>query len=142
MDYPLIAYSCYEGVCVLYPILLDGKNVGTAKIEKEGMYFKIFYQCRLQNDRTYRIILTEGMRTTDLGVCIPSKDSYHLAGRLPIKSIQTDHLLFHLLDGNNKTKGIPVETGKPFPHIDKLEYAHLHTEDGISRIVIDQFPDR
>lgn len=122
--------------------MLESKNIGTVRIEKEGMYYKIFYKCNLPDDHIYRLVLLNGDDSFDLGICIPSKGSYHLAGRISTKNLQANIFSFVLSEVRKKTDRFPVETGIPFEKLDQLEYAHLETKNENAIIVIDQFQDR
>ena len=126
----------------MYPVLLHDKDVGMVKIEREGMFYKVLYQCSFPDHQIYRMMLAYDDTLIDLGVCVPSKNIYHSAGRLPCKNIDTEKLSFYLTTGKVKANGIPVETGKPFAYLDKLDNAYLVTDHETTRIVIDQFPNR
>ena len=123
----------------MYQILMDGKNMGTADVNKEGLYYKFSCLCVPPDDKIYRIILRDGNGTRNLGVCVPDGKKYMLNVRIPVKKINGNQFEFFMVSKINDAIEKPVETGKTFPYLDKLENAILQTENGKQVIVINQY---
>lgn len=116
-------------------IFYDNKVVGQAEIIREGLFYKIHCFCTLPDSGIYRIAVMDGETVLDLGICVPSGDKFVLNTRVPVKKINGDHVEFQLVAGNKQ--GIPVATGREFPHLDKLETARLQVANGQWEIMID-----
>ncbi len=123
----------------MYDIMLNDVCVGTAKMEKEGLYYRICCCCRPPARGIYRVLAINGKDTRDLGICVPSGADFTLTVRIPVKQLQGGPLRFTLVDGKamNNDFAVPVKNGEPFPHLDKLESARLQSADGQSVIIID-----
>ncbi len=123
----------------MYDILFDRVKVGTAEMFKEGLYYKIICTCRPANEGIHRILVSDGSESRDLGICVPEGGLFKLTARVPMKYLKGERLSFCLV-GN--CVPVPVATGEPFPHLDKLETARLQVTNGQPMIVIDQFQDQ
>ena len=124
----------------MFDVFFNESVVGSAQVEKDGLYYCIHCACEIPGDGLYRIILNDGENSHNLGICVPNKDKFVVNKRIPAKYIIGENLTFQLvLDANN---GIAVATGKPFAHLDKLETAHLLETNGQSKIIIAPVQDQ
>ncbi len=126
--------------------IFDKENcVGTAQIQQEGLYYRIYCNCKISTEGIHRIVVCDDKNTVDLGICVPEENRFTLTSRIPAKKLNADNCRFSLVkQGEQQTKHnsreVPVETGKPFPAIEELESAYFRSEDSV--IVIDpiQYP--
>ena len=123
----------------MYQILMDGKNVGAVDVNREGLYYKFSCLCVPPDDKIYRIFLRDGSGTRNLGVCVPEGKKYMLNVRIPVKKINGTQFEFFMASKMSDIIEEPIETGKPFPYLDKLENAILHTENGKQVILLNQY---
>ena len=135
MKYPLTAYCCCKGVCILHSILFNNVPVGQAQIKQEGLYHKITCQCVLPNKRIYRIKVSDGINDVDLGICVPEGDCFILTSRVAVKKLSTENLKFYII--TNQPSEFHIADGKPFEALDKLEAARLQYRNGQLYVVID-----
>lgn len=119
----------------MYKILWNGKQVGQAKVEREGLYYKFTCVCVFHNYDIHRIIVSDGKELVKLGVCIPDGDKFTLSTRVPAKYLPGSSLCFTV--EADSTSAIPVFSGKLFAHLDKLETARFQIINGQSNIIID-----
>lgn len=139
MEYPLTAYVCCKGVCVLFDILWNGASVGEAHVEKIGLYYEFRCYCNFSKRDIYRIRVSDGKSNVLLGVCVPDGNQFHLKTRIPVKKMHGETFRFTAEAQNNR--GILIESGKAFAYIDKLETARLQNTNGQFNIIIDSFPN-
>ncbi len=116
-------------------IMMDGKNVGTVTIEKEGLYYRFFCRCHFEDKAVHSIwVFWEG-GSRKLGVCIPEGKYACLNTKVPIKYIPSTELTFKI-DHRENDGFYPIDPGQPFPHMDKLTKARFATLDGKPGLVI------
>ena len=139
MNDPLAAYSSCKGVCVLCKVYYEGSSVGHARIQKEGLFYKFICSCTPPDSSVYRISVDDGENRRDLGICVPQGDIYTLTARVPCKYLKGDSLHFELTD--KKAVAVPVRSGEPFDHLEQLENARFHEENGQAEINLSPVPD-
>ncbi len=120
--------------------------VGTAQIQQEGLYYRIYCNCKINADGIHRVIVRDGESAIDLGICVPEGNQFALTSRVPIKKLNADSCIFSLVKQGEKPsehcsrREVPVETGKPFPALDELENGYFTNED-VPMVVIDPIQD-
>lgn len=119
----------------MYQITYNGRQVGQAQAEREGLYYKITCVCDFSDDEIHRIVASDGKSVVKLGVCVPNGNQFSLSTKVPAKYLSAGDLCFSV--ASECTSGIPIFSGKPFPHLDKLETARLQITNGQPCIVID-----
>ena len=112
-----------------YSIEWNGKTVGNAWIERQGMFWLIQCRCSVEMREPLRIVATSGRQKTDLGTCVSYRDGCGLQGRVSIKNICPDDLSFHIELVNSEIF-IPVFEEKPFPVILELTTARFENRNG------------
>ena len=133
-----------------YEIKYEQMPVGTAQVEKQGLYYCFSCRCNLPQEGMYRIFVSSGTGREDLGICIPKDGGFGMDKKIPTKRLADGPLAFtlHPKDGptqiQEKPEETPVQTAEPeyepmrfvpvteeepFEHLDELEHAVL-TEEG------------
>ena len=118
----------------MYQLYLDNKQVGTAMVIKEGLYYRFSCVCNLPMDCIYKVMVSDGSSVVKLGVFIPENDKFRLNSRIPIKKLLGDDLYF-IIEKNNVIIS-KVGNNVEFAHLDRLENARLKTTDGQKYILI------
>lgn len=121
----------------MFDIMLDNQPVGFAQVEIEGCIYKISCFCNQLPKRSGRIIVTDGKKTINLGICVPERDRFVLTKRIPVRCLTQKDMQFSIASDNDNTVGIPVESGKAFPELDKLSNGKFYIKDGQVQILID-----
>lgn len=137
---PPCGIHCCKGVCVLYDIYVDTQVVGQAEVIKEGLYYRFSCKCTPPDEGVYRIIVSDGENTKDLGICVPTGEWFCLVSRVPIKYLPGERLEFTLIPKDKQEKVVSVATDEPFADLDKLDSAHLQQSNGKTEIIIDPIP--
>lgn len=126
----------------MYDIYMDTQIVGQAEVIKEGLYYRFSCKCTPPDEGVYRITVSDGYNTKDLGICVPVGEWFCLVTRVPIKYLPGDKLEFSLVPRDRQIYTVPVASNEPFGELDKLESAHLQEADGKMEIVIDPVQDQ
>ena len=123
MEYPLVAYCCYEGVCILCEVLLNGHKVGCVFVDTTGLYYKFSCECVLSDNAIYRLYAGDGYTSVKLGVCVPENGKFVLNTRVPKKTFGEIPIKFWV--ESNACDEIQVVSGMEFTQLDKLDTARL-----------------
>ena len=121
----------------LYDIYQDEKKIGKAEVSREGLYYRFRCNCDLPEGKIYRLTVTCGGKTENLGIPIPYGDSFWLSTRLPVSKFSGDEPHFAALPKENKN-WIPVSVDMPFPHISQLSSATLEERNGEMGLLISE----
>ena len=81
----------------IYDIVFENQPMGTAHMERQGLYFCFSCRCRLPGDGMYRIHALCGDRREDLGICVPMDGAFGMDKRLPAKRLGEGSPTFELL---------------------------------------------
>lgn len=126
----------------MYEIFYLDRCVGTANVKKEGMYLVLSCACRPPYDGVFRIMVWDGSRKRDLGICYPTDKNFTLRSRVPMKCLNGDSLRFTLIPNEEENEDDIVHSGKPFARLDKIDTARLELTNGQVKILIDLTPDQ
>lgn len=137
---PPCCIACSKGAIDLktFEIIHNQQVVGKATVTVEGLYYQISCCCKMPDKSIYRIYARTDKETKDLGVCIPSGDSFVLAKKIPIKQICIENSSFQICEMNSQhdSQAVPVYNDKPFLYIDKLERARFEVRNDQPYIII------
>ena len=150
-----------------YDITYDGRSVGTARMEKQGLYYVFFCRCRLPDDKLYRIHVICGENREDLGICVPMDDAFGMDKKIPSKRLGEAAPAFELLPKDwmppveiipepvepvieeeirepEKAEElfVPVSEEEPFEYLDKLENAVFAEQNGQPGVLINEPEDQ
>ena len=126
----------------MFDISYYDRIVGNAQVTKEGLYYRFCCVCTPPDKAMYRIHVTDGVVTKDLGICVPEKDRYTLVTRVPMKCFKSEELNFILTTNKLEKAFMPVATDGAFEALDHLETARFQMENGQPGILIDPAPDQ
>ena len=94
----------------MFEIYMGTKAVGTARVSREGLYYRFDCTCKPPDSSLYRIWVTDGTGETDLGICVPDGGVYTLTKRLPVKGFRGETFSFSLRrNEEKKAPPIPLE---------------------------------
>ena len=124
----------------MYKIYAGSEVVGQAEVIKEGLYYRFSCKCTPPNDSVHRIMVSDGINTRDLGICVPTGEWFCLVSRIPVKSLPGEKLEFALVPRDGQIYAIAVVENGSFPALDLLESAHFQERNGHAEIVIDPAP--
>ena len=132
---PPYSIRCCKGVLVLYNILLNDLVIGHVQVGRVGLYYKFWCICKFNDNKIYRIKVSDGITEIVLGICVPEGDHFVLNTKIPVNRLQQDSLVFRAEPRNESI--FTVETGKSFSCLDKLETARLQNANGQVKMIID-----
>lgn len=134
-----------------YDIIFDGKPVGTAQTEREGLYCQFSCRCHLPQEGLYRIHVICAENREDLGICIPIDGAFGMDKKIPVKRLGDGALQLELVPKDWQPQAerspepareifIPVSEEKPFEQLDKLEHAVMEVRDDEVGILLQEAP--
>ena len=80
-----------------HDITFDSSPVGSAQMEKQGLYCLFSCRCNQPDTGLYRIHVIYGDKREDLGICVPMGDMFGMDKKLPVKKLGTGTPSFELL---------------------------------------------
>ena len=116
-----------------YKIYLDGESVGTAVVERQGLFYYIACFCNLPIGNRYDIKIATASDVINLGLYVPN---YHIKSRIPVKKIGESGFQFQVVRRAETERIYPAFEGKQFPYISKLPQASLRQNDSGTYILI------
>jgi hypothetical protein len=146
-----------------YDITHESALVGTARMEKQGLYYVFSCRCRLPKEGLYRIHAINGDAREDLGICIPMDGVFGMDKKVPQKRIGEGILTFELVPKDWKPQPVvaepepvepepqpdpleeeieqeelfvPVAEEQPFDYLDKLENAVMEIREDTPGIIL------
>ena len=124
----------------MFNIYMGSKVVGTAQVDRKGLYCQFRCTCKPPDDGIYRIWVSDGLSNIDLGICVPDGAVYTLIKRVPAKLLSGENFTFTLQPKDSKNGGLTSGEKEPFQQLEMLEMAKLSEENGQQIIVIEQAP--
>lgn len=129
------------GVCSLVKkcdIFFRENGVGTAEIEKKGLYYRFRCRCNLPEGKMYRLWADCDKGKVNLGICVPQEGEFILCTQIPITHIGEGSINMFVLekDDASEDRTFPVSEENPFGCLEKLDNAYLHTSNEEVQILI------
>ncbi len=115
----------------IYDVYLGQDRVGSAQVERQGLYLRFRCRCALSSDVS-RIQVSCGGRTESLGVLLPMGGAFGLDTRLPAKRLGEGEPEFRVIPDKPMLRGrfIPIRPEEPFAYIARLKDAYLAMHQG------------
>lgn len=139
-----------------YDITYETESVGTAKVEKQGLYYSFSCRCSLPEEGLYRIHAICDAAREDLGICVPMDGLFGMDKKLPAKRLGEGPMRFELVHKDwspqeitavqepelpqqeEESLFIPVSEEEPFEYLDKLEDAVMEVREDEIGVVLQQ----
>ena len=140
-----------------YDVVYEGERVGTAQVEKQGLYCTFSCRCRLPEEGFYRIHAVYADKREDLGICVPLGAEFGMDKKISVKRLGEGEPSFELLPKNwqpelvvqepqieevpieeepiaetEEPAGavfVPVTEEEPFPYLEQLEHGVLEVRE-------------
>ena len=126
----------------IYDIFQGTEKIGKAEVRKEGLYYRVRCCCNLTGAVIYRLTVTSGSQTENLGIPVPDGDAFYLQTRLPVSRFVNAEPEFRAVPKHTPVqeqgKWLPVSPEEPFDYIHRLENAVMEQRDGIRGILIQE----
>ena len=121
-----------------YSVKLGNTTVGTATVEKQGLYYRFTCHCDFSDKDIYTISVQSGAHCESLGVCMPEGKHYRLEKKIPAKYLPQKELHFFASRKSTETASqfILLENGAQFQHISKLTDARFQQLDGKYGVIL------
>ena len=115
-----------------YAVTVGGKPAGKVLVQRQGLYYHISCRCQLKGDTIYRLIVTSGSTSINLGVVVPIDNGFMLNTKLPVKKIGEGEIVFTLYAKQEESAltFTPITPEEPFSYISRLKDSFLNLQDG------------
>ena len=80
-----------------YDITFEAAPIGTARMEKQGLYYRFVCRCRLPEEGLYRIHVILGDKREDLGICVPVDGAFGMDKMISAKRLGEGTPAFELV---------------------------------------------
>ena len=130
--------SFLEGI---YDIYRGADKIGKAEVRREGLYYRFLCCCNLTGEVIYRITVSCGDKTENLGIPVPDGHDFRLSARLPISRFPKETPEFKAVPRHSENlqgHWIPISAETPFDYIHRLHNAVLERRDGQVGILISE----
>ena len=123
-----------------YAVTVCGKQVGIVSVKRQGLYYHFSCRCCLEGNVIYRLVITVGHSSLNLGIPVPEGGSFTLNTKLPVKCIGEGDMSFTLVPKHEPFSGtfIPISPEEPFAYISRLRNAFLVLRNEQVGICIDK----
>lgn len=102
-----------------YDITYEGVSVGSADMEKQGLYYAFSCRCRLPEEGLYRIHVTCAENREDLGICVPIGGTFGMDKKISAKRLGEGKPAFELLPKDWKPQETVVEPEPEFQPVEE-----------------------
>lgn len=116
-------------------ISYEGKPVGEAQIERQGMFMIIRCHCRVRLDSPRKITVHSPDTVLDLGLCIKEYNGCGLLARIPEKSFPKGALEF-LLEASVPEQFIPIYEDAALSSVAILNHGKFELRNGVAGIIL------
>ena len=123
-----------------YVATLYRAPVGKVVVQQQGLYYHISCRCYLNGNTIYRLIVTSGSTSINLGVVVPTNNGFELSTKLPVKKIEEGEMVFTLCAKQEEFSGtfIPITPDEPFSYISRLKDSFLTIQNNTTGILINK----
>lgn len=113
-----------------YPIEMNGKAIGSARVTHEGLYTVICCDCGDLAEAFHRVHMEFEDKTVPLGLLVREGQRYVSCKRLPSKLLGKGEPVFYAVSdaGQEIKEKIPLIPGKPFPDLGSIRHGTLLIE--------------
>ncbi|MBQ3214667.1 MAG: hypothetical protein IJB11_00960 [Oscillospiraceae bacterium] len=121
-----------------YDIRMGRDVIGKVNVERQGLYYHFSCRCRLSGTVIYRVVVTGGGHSENLGVLVPVGDVFGLEKKVAVKHLGTGELRFQAMPKHQKAPGefVPIRPEEPFAYITRLQDAFMEIRDGQIGVVV------
>lgn len=119
-------------------IMLGGRAVGSAQVERQGLYYHFDCRCNLSGEVIYRIQAKAEGTWENLGIPVPEKGGFTLRCSIAVKKLGSGPIALRLVPKHSDLQGkfIPLSPEEPFRYLKRLQEAVLEIRDGKVGVVI------
>lgn len=113
---------------MVHAVYCNEIDVGTATVDRQGLFYCICCASKPGNKEPYRILLHTDKERIDLGIC-PAGGQ--IVNRFSVKKIGEGKLHFVAAQLEQIEPLVKINENSQFPYLRKLPQAYLRQKDGI-----------
>ena len=115
-----------------YPVTLEEKTVGSARLTRQGLYYRVECRCDLPGEGMCRLEAAVGEKRVDLGILVPMEHGFGLQTSFPVSRVGEGTMAFRIQRKRQTEQGrqfVPIIPEEPFSYQDRLKEAYLDIQD-------------
>lgn len=115
-----------------FEVYRENDCIGWANVMKEGLYYRICCNCRLNDSSIFRVVAICANYRQSLGILVPETSGFNLTARIPVKKIDVGTLHFQVepLDDGEHITYTPISVNREVKCISHLEESRLFKQNG------------
>lgn len=107
-----------------YPVFLGSEIVGTATIERQGLYCEVTCRCDITGEVFCRVVACSGDRRENLGILAPGKKGFALQTRVAVKRLGEGFVLRVMpRHPQEKSQALPFVSEDPYVYLRRMKHA-------------------
>lgn len=119
-----------------YEIYLRQEKVGQARVQRQGLYYKVECSCALPVGTRYHVVAQGRNGQEDLGLLIPAGSRFQSSRSVAVKKLGEGELVFRLEPTAAEGLFIPLREDMPIACLDKLRSAVVVERNGVSGLLL------
>ncbi len=121
-----------------YDIFRGPEKIGKGEIHREGLYYRFRCWCSLTGEVMYRLTVTCGETTENLGIPVPAGDGFYLEKRLPASRFPVGTPVIRAVPKHSQVEGkfVAISPEEPFAYLGRLEQAVFIKREGKSGVLL------
>ena len=115
-----------------YCVTRNGIPCGKVAVSRQGLYYRFHCRCAFPDKDIFRLVLSKDGSYENLGILIPSGESFELTTKLPAKRFPEGEWSFHITSGRETTAEyfVPIRPEEPFAYLSRLKDSFLTYQNG------------
>lgn len=120
-------------------ILLGSDVIGTAKVNREGLYYKFCCKCFLSGEVVFKIVAECDNKKANLGICVPKDGAFGLEKRIPVKQLGEGCIAIRAVPNHGDLTGefVPLRPEEPFTYLERLQKCHIERRGNVLGVVLE-----
>ena len=116
-----------------YPITADGRDVGTAYVAPQGLYYEVKCICKMQRS-VLHIEADCGNRRENIGICVPKDGKMVISTKIAQKKL--NGLIGFTVRTQEKDHWVALNAAKPIPFLYRITEARFAVRSGIPGLLL------
>ena len=122
---------------VTYSVTWENRVAGQVRLVRSGLYTELSCRCDLPTGEIYRLWVSAGEKSVNLGVLYPDSEGFCLRRRVPAHQIPTENPVFSIRQkAEISMRFVPVREDEPFAYLPLLMHSRFAIRDGVPGLLI------
>lgn len=121
-----------------YAVSIANEPVGKVCVTRQGLYYRFQCYCKLSGNVVYRLVVSYGSDSVNIGVLVPDGSAFCLDKKLPTKYFTENEPKFMLIPHRETSERVFAEIypEEPFCYLDRVKNSFLCYQNGKPGLMI------